>query len=80
MDSSTVVTASPDGLQITAARKAYSVEEAANVLGFSRGKLMELIKEGVGPVTFNVGRRVLIMDPDLDAWALDWRDNHLVNG
>jgi excisionase family DNA binding protein len=80
MDSSTVVTASSDGLQITAARKAYSVEEAANVLGFSRGKMMELIKEGVGPVTFNVGRRVLIMDSDLDAWALEWRDNHLVDG
>ena len=80
MEGPTVVTTSSDGLQITAARKAYSVEEAANVLGFSRGKMMELIKEGVGPVTFNVGRRVLIMDPDLDAWALAWRDNHLVDG
>jgi hypothetical protein len=49
-------------------RGAYSVEEFSNAHGFRPTLFYELMKDGIGPVTFRVGRRVFISIEAAEAW------------
>jgi excisionase family DNA binding protein len=48
-------------------KKTYSVEEAARVIGWSRVKAYEAVKQGVLPA-IRFGRRIVVPVAALDRW------------
>jgi excisionase family DNA binding protein len=49
-------------------RLAYSVSEAAKVVGVGKTKLLEMMRCGDGPRSFKLGRRRLIEHDVLSEW------------
>ena len=58
----------PNSVEVTAPRLAYSVSEAAKVIGVGKTKLLELMRAGDGPRSFKLGRRRLIEHDVLAEW------------
>ena len=48
-----------------AARRTLTVDEAAEVLGISRGSAYEAVRQGTIP-TIRLGRRILVLAPALE--------------
>ena len=49
-------------------RLAYSITEAAKIIGISRTLLYNVLDAGNGPPTLKLGRRRLVRRAALDAW------------
>ena len=52
-------------------QKSYSYKEAAVQLGISLGHLKNLVRDGRGPETFTLGRRVLFSERALEEFIKD---------
>jgi excisionase family DNA binding protein len=50
-------------------RRLLDAAEAADLLGISKGKLYELVREGGGPPVVRIGRRLRWRRSDIDAWV-----------